>query len=116
MKGRSIITRVHLCSELGHCVTKEGVMRQHQWIGIVLGIGFAVLLQACAESSTQRMINANDHVGLANYYTQQAQELRGKAKGWQKTAEFYEKHSEPRGKTEPQQNMPPIAGQSLRAT
>jgi hypothetical protein len=34
------------------------------------------------------MINANDHNGLVAYYTQRAQELREKAKGWQMTAEF----------------------------
>jgi hypothetical protein len=28
----------------------------------------------------QHMMNANDHNGLATYYTQQAQEMRAKAK------------------------------------
>ncbi len=37
-------------------------------------------------------------------YAQQAQELREKAKGWEMTAECYEKHSEPHGKTEPKQH------------
>jgi len=34
----------------------------------LLSLVFA--LQGCAETSTQRMINANDHAGLANYYAQ----------------------------------------------
>jgi hypothetical protein len=63
-----------------------------------------LVLQGCAETSVQRMINANDHHGLAIYYAQQAQELRAKAKAWEMTAEFYEKHSEPHGKTEPKQH------------
>jgi len=67
-------------------------------------MGLVLVLQGCAETSAQRMINANDHNGLATYYTQQAQELRDKAKAWQMTAELYEKHSEPHGKTEPQQH------------
>ena len=62
------------------------------------------MLQGCAETSAQRMIDANDHEGLANYYAQQAQELREKARGWERTAEFYERHSEPHGKTEPKQH------------
>lgn len=79
-------------------------MYKMRWIPACMVVGLVVVLQGCAETSTQTMINANDHVGLANYYTQPAQELREKAKGWQKTAEFYEKHSEPHGKTEPQQH------------
>ena len=50
------------------------------------------------------MIKADDHGGLATYYAQQAQELRAKAKAWETTAESYEKHSEPHGKTEPKQH------------
>ncbi len=50
------------------------------------------------------MINANDHLGQANCYAQQAQGLREKAKSWEMPAEFYEKHSEPHGKTEPKQH------------
>lgn len=72
------------------------------WAMVVLG--FVLTLQGCAETAPQRMINANDHVGLANHYAQQAQELREKAKAWETTAEFYEKHSEPHGKTEPKQH------------
>jgi hypothetical protein len=50
------------------------------------------------------MINANDHNGLSNYYSQQAKDLREKAKQWEFTAEYYEKHSDPHGKTEPKQH------------
>lgn len=67
-------------------------------------VWLVVVLQGCAETSTQRMIQANDHVGLANYYAEQAQELREKAKRWENTAVYYEKHSEPHGKTEPKQH------------
>ncbi len=71
-------------------------------------VGASVLLflalQGCAETSTQRMISANDHAGLANYYAQQAQELRETAKRWETTAEFYDRHSYPHGKTEPKQH------------
>ncbi len=79
-------------------------MRQERWILTLVGMSFVVLLHGCAETSIQRMIDANDRVGLADYYAQQAQELREKAKGWEMTAEFYEKHSEPHGKTEPKQH------------
>jgi hypothetical protein len=71
---------------------------------IFLAVGLLLVLQGCAETSVQRMINANDHSGLATYYTQQAQELRIKAKAWEMTAESYEKHSDPHGKTEPKQH------------
>lgn len=73
-------------------------------VSVVFAVGLVLMLQGCAETSTQRMINANDHNGLANYYMQQAQELREKAKQWEFTAEYYDKHSEPHGKTEPAQH------------
>ncbi len=73
---------------------------------LLIPASFALMLvaQGCAETSAQRMINQNDHAGLANYYAQQAQELRAKANQWEFTAEYYEKHSEPHGKTEPAQH------------
>ncbi|MGQ0666372.1 MAG: hypothetical protein ACT4O4_04995, partial [Nitrospiraceae bacterium] len=67
-------------------------------------VGLVLVLPGCAETSVQRMIHANDHNGLATYYADQAQELRAKAKAWETTAESYEKHSEPHGKTEPKQH------------
>lgn len=69
-----------------------------------LTVWLLLVLQGCAETSVQRMINANDHSGLATYYAQEAQELRAKAKAWEMTAESYEKHSDPHGKTEPKQH------------
>ncbi len=69
--------------------------------------GLLVGMSGCAEmagTSPQRMINANDHNGLANYYTQQAQELREKAKHWEFTAEYYDKHPEPGTKTDSAQH------------
>ena len=79
-------------------------MLNGRWAFMVVAAGLVVVLNGCAETSTQRMINANDHNGLANYYAQQAQELREKAKSWEFTAEYYDKHSDPHGKTEPKQH------------
>lgn len=73
-------------------------------VSMVFAVGLVLVLHGCAETSTQRMINANDHNGLANYYAQQAQEFREKAKQWEFTAEYYDKHSDPHGKTEPKQH------------
>ena len=83
------------------------MLKKNQWSHVAMVVGLVVGLQGCAEmsgTSPQRMINANDHNGLANYYAQQAQELREKAKAWEMTAESYERHSEPHGKTEPKQH------------
>lgn len=79
-------------------------MLNGRWVSIFFAVGLLLVLQGCAETSVQRMINANDHNGLVIYYAQQAQELRTKAKAWEMTAESYEKHSEPHGKTEPKQH------------
>lgn len=84
--------------------TEGGAMMRVKLVSILCTVGLFLALIGCAETSTQRMINANDHAGLANYYAQQAQELRAKAKQWEHTAEYYEKHSEPHGKTEPKQH------------
>lgn len=35
---------------------------------MVVAAGLVFVLNGCAETSAQRMISANDHVGLANYY------------------------------------------------
>lgn len=79
-------------------------MLNGRWVSMVFAVGLLLALYGCAETSTQRLLNANDHNGLANYYTQQAQEMREKAKQWEMTAEYYDKHSEPHGKTEPKQH------------
>lgn len=73
-------------------------------IPALMWLGLMFVLQGCAETSTQRMIDANDHNGLANYYTQQAKQLSETAKQWEFTAEYYERHGEPHGKTEPKQH------------
>ncbi|MDP3090953.1 MAG: hypothetical protein Q8N04_09760 [Nitrospira sp.] len=44
------------------------------------------------EASAQRLLDRQDHAGLAKYYAQQAQEFTGKAKDWESLAEFYETH------------------------
>ncbi len=49
--------------------------------------------QGC--QSPQRMIEQHDHAGLAEYYTDEAQELRDEAKHWDSMAELYEKHPDP---------------------
>lgn len=79
-------------------------MLNSRWISMLFAIGLLLVLQGCVETAIQRMMNTNDHNGLANYYSQQAQELREKAKAWEMAAESYEKHSEPHGKTEPKQH------------
>lgn len=78
-------------------------MLNGRWAPMCYAVGLLLMLYGCAETSTQRMINANDHNALANYYIQQAQDLRGKAKQREFTAEYYERHSEPHGKTGPKQ-------------
>lgn len=79
-------------------------MLNSRWASIVFTIGLLLVLPGCAETSVQRMINQNDHIGLAVYYSERAHELREKAKAWEMAAELYEKHSEPHGKTEPKQH------------
>jgi len=63
-----------------------------------------LLALGCAGRPPQQLINQNDHAGLANYYSRQAQELRDKAKGWDVMADFYEQHRDPHGKLEPKQH------------
>lgn len=45
-------------------------MLNSRWVAMVSAVGLMVVLYGCAETSTQRMMNTNDHNGLANYYTQ----------------------------------------------
>jgi hypothetical protein len=93
---------IRKCNERVHCQHK--VQTMHRLIPALMWLGLMFVLQGCAETSTQRMIDANDHNGLANYYTQQAKQLSVAAKQWEFTAEYYERHSEPHGKTEPKQH------------
>ena len=73
-------------------------MFNKRWVSMLSMFGLLFVLYGCAETSPQRMISTNDHNGLATYYTQQAQELRRKAKQWEFTAEYYDKHVEAQGK------------------
>lgn len=73
-------------------------------VSITLAFGLAVLLQGCMGTIPERMIKEHDHPGLAMLYAQEAKELREKARQWEFMAEYYEKHSEPHGKTEPAQH------------
>jgi len=63
--------------------------------------------------------SSHDHPRLANYYADQAQELREKAKLLEFTAEFYEKHPEPGTKADTAQHAAhcrTIAQNYLKAT
>jgi hypothetical protein len=79
-------------------------MREVSWVFVFMVLGLLVAMPSFAETSVQNMISKSDHNGLATFYAQQAQELREKAKAWEMTAESYERHSEPHGKTEPKQH------------
>ena len=71
-------------------------------VSVVSVLGLALWSQGCAGMSSQQsagvpaqqMISSHDHPRLANYYADQAQELREKAKQWEFAAELYEKHPE----------------------
>lgn len=82
-------------------------MLKVKWILPLLVIGVLSGVPGCMElsgSSLQRMISTNDHHGLANYYSQQAQELREKARQWEFMAEYYDVHSEGLSKAEAAQH------------
>jgi len=67
---------------------------------------FCLAFQGCAllHPPPQDLVTKGDHAGLVNYYKEQAQELREKAKVWDTLAESYERHRDPHGKVEPQQH------------
>ena len=73
---------------------------------VVLLFSFGLAVQGCAMIHTppQDLVTKGDHAGLANYYKEQAQELREKAKVWDTLAESYERHRDPHGKLEPEQH------------
>lgn len=52
----------------------------------------AALAISHREASAQRLLDRQDHAGLAKYYAQQAQDFRAKARDWESMAEFYETH------------------------
>lgn len=73
-------------------------MPKVRWVLALLVVSLLGGVQGCAGTSADRMISQHDHAGLAYYYSQQAQELREKAKHWEFTAEYYEQHPEPDAK------------------
>jgi len=77
-------------------------------MSVVFAFGLVIVMQGCAGifsgTPPQTMIEQKDHAGLANFYKQQAQELREKAKTWETWAEFYDRHQAPHGKTVPIQH------------
>ena len=75
-----------------------------KWASAFMVFGLLVAMQSFAATSVEGMIDKNDHRGLANYYEQQANELQGKAKHWEHTAEVYEKHSDPKTKADSDQH------------
>ncbi len=79
-------------------------MLKVRWVSVFMVLGLLFAVQSFAETSVQSLISKSDHEGLANYYTQQAQELKEKAKHWEFTAEFYEKHVDPKAKTDSAQH------------
>ncbi len=77
------------------------------WVPTLLMFGFLAGMSGCAEmgvTSPQGMIGQHGHGGLANYYAQQAGELREKATHWEFMAEYYDKHPEPGTKTDSAQH------------
>lgn len=79
-------------------------MRKVSWVFAFMVLGLLVAIPSFAETSVQNMISKSDHNGLAIYYAQQAKDLREKAKQWEFTAEFYEKHEDPKSKAESAQH------------
>ena len=78
-------------------------MRNMRWVMTLMVLGLLVGGPSWAETSAtppQNLISANDHNGLAIYYTQQAQDLMERAKHWEFTAESYEKHQDSKTKAE----------------
>jgi hypothetical protein len=73
---------------------------------IALLSSVCLAFQGCAliQPAPQDLVIKGDHAGLANFYQEQAQELREKAKTWDALAESYKRHSDPHGKLEPQQH------------
>lgn len=69
---------------------------------VAAGFALMVLLQGCAGTSPQRMIEQNDLAGLAAYYAREARMHQQKAYHWERLAELYEGRPEPHGgKIEP---------------
>lgn len=73
---------------------------------VALLCSFGFTFQGCAliQPPPQNLVTKGDHAGLANYYKEQAQELRDNAKVWDTLALSYERHGDPHGKIEPAQH------------
>jgi hypothetical protein len=70
-------------------------------LAVFLMVGGASVGCETMRPAPEYMITKKDHVGLANYYKNQADELREKAKSWDMLADSYERHGDPHGKVEP---------------
>ena len=68
---------------------------------IALLSGFCLAFQSCTliHPPPQELITKGDSASLADYYKEQAQELREEAKAWDKLAESYG-HVKPYGRAE----------------
>jgi hypothetical protein len=77
-------------------------MSKHVLLVALLSIA-GLAFQGCGmvQPAPQDLLTKKDHRGLADYYKDQAQELRDKAKTWDVLAESYEMHGDPHGKVEP---------------
>lgn len=69
-------------------------MLNHRLVSILFVLGLALVMQGCAGASAESMISKQDHEGLANYYAQQAQELKQNASRAESLADVYQKLAE----------------------
>ena len=79
-------------------------MLMMKYVLVFVVLGLLATVPSFAETSVESLISKNDHEGLANYYAKQVQELNEKAKHWEFTAEFYEKHANAKTKAESAQH------------
>ena len=64
-------------------------MLKVKWTCAFLVLGLLVAMQSFAQTPAGTM--TGDHMQLAMYYEQQAQDMKGKAQQWEFAAEYYEK-------------------------
>jgi len=72
------------------------VLNRGLFVGLLL-LGFGVLSLASAGSSPLPTITENNHTVLASYWSEQAKEMREKAKRFDEIAEAYVKSQKPGG-------------------
>ena len=60
-----------------------------KWTGAFLVLGLLVAMQTFAQTPAGTM--SGDHMQLAMYYEQQAQDMKAKAQMWEFAGEYYEK-------------------------